>query len=476
MDQYRGSPKHKIRPNRGRKGTVCPKWFHIASKHTFHGDPMAQVLTEHRLHGKVRKNLSCYLSPLIDWLICKWTWLLLEQSYLWPDKSGQQADVAILAALEHTIAAADEADRSAYVATHAWWARHALRAADASALYPDIYIRRVEVDIEVSWLARQPEFAPNGFTLILATGYALLPVCLVAEPLWQFLAWAIHTTTAADRQLTAELATRFMALNATPLSQLEQAYVGAHIQGLLLQARADGSVADESIVTSGLPVIESLAPAVLMFCGLNVDLGKADVVHLLGFLETQRDLSGPAALAHMQPNPESECWLYPYKEGYRLADDCRDALGITPTQIYVDIEAVLAQLQIPVLDAALDTPRIRGVAVARKSHGPAIMGNSTSAYNKTQAVRRFKLAHQLCHILHDRTRARKLSHLSGSWASARTKKCANDFAAMLLPPVCHTAPAGSGHPSAGATVCRRSGHWANRACRAPVQLQFNRRC
>ena len=46
--------------------------------------------------------------------------------------------------------------------------------------------------------------------------------------------------------------------------------------------------------------------------------------------------------------------------------------------------------------------------------------------------RRFTLAHELCHVLFDRSSARRLSHVSGPWATVRVEKRANAFAAMFL--------------------------------------------
>jgi len=337
--------------------------------------------------------------------------------------------------MEQTIASTDEADRCTYEAVHNWWARHALRAADSSAVYPDIYIRRSGDDIEVSWLSRQPEFAPEGFALTFAPGYALLPVRAVAEPLWQFLAWATRTAppaTEADRQVIAGFAARFNDLSAIPLRQLEQAYVGERVQGLLEKARASLHIEDDGMAADNLPMVESLDSAVLMFGGLDVDLGKTDIECLLGFLADRRGQIEAAELSRMVHNPESDAWSRPFQEGYLLAQECREELGIASDQICVNMVAVLADLKIPVQEQALDSPVIRGVAVAGKDFGPAILVNTSSAYNNNEAGRRFTLAHELCHILYDRTRACKLSHLSGPWASARTEKRANAFAAMFL--------------------------------------------
>ena len=396
-----------------------------------------QVLTAHRRLGKWHDSLAWYLSPIVDWLIRNWTSLLHEERYAWHDKSGQPAAVAAFSALEQTIAATDEADRRTYAAVHAWWSRHALRAADSSAVYPDIYLRRCGDDIEVSWLSRQPEFAPDDFSLSIAPGYALLPVRAVAEPLWQFLAWATRTAppvTLADRQVIAGLVARFEALSKTPLSQLEQAYLGERVQDLLEQARASLHLGNDGVVAADLPVIESLDSAVLMFGGLNVNLGKADIEHLLRFLSVRRGQTEGAKLSSLVHNPENDTWSLPYQEGYRLASECREELGIEPDQIRVDMANVLATLDIPVANQALDSSSIRGVAVAGTGYGPAILVNTSSVYNQNEAGRRFTLAHELCHILYDRTRARKLSHLSGPWASARIEKRANAFAAMFLAP------------------------------------------
>lgn len=396
-----------------------------------------QVLTEHRFRGESHHSLSWYLSPVIDWLLYNWTWLLHEERYAWLDKSGQPAAVATLSALERTISSPDETDRQTYAAVHAWWHRHALRAADSSAVYPDIYFRRVADDIEISWLSRQPEFAPAGFSLMLAPGYALLPVGAVASPLWQFLTWATESAPAvseADQAIAAKFKTRLALLQETPIRQLEQAYVGERVQHLLEQARTAVGLTPDGSAAQDLPAIESLDSAVLMFGGLNVDLEQADIHHLLGFLAMQQNQTESAALSCLVQNPEREVWSHPYEEGYRLAEDCREELGISPDQVFVDMADVLPRLGIALVENALETSAIRGVAVAGKAFAPAILVNTTSVYNNNEAGRRFTLAHELCHILYDRTRAKKLSHLSGPWASTRTEKRANAFAAMFLAP------------------------------------------
>ena len=396
-----------------------------------------QVLTEHRFRGRLSSNLSWYLSPVIDWLIRNWACLLHEESFGWPEKSAQPAAVATFSALERYIASPTDTDSSTYQKVHDWWSRHALRAADSSAIYPDIYFRRVADDIEISWLARQPGYAPDDFSLTLGPGFALLSVGAVATALWKFLDWATASapaTNAADQLVVDGLRSRFASLSNTPVSELEQCYVGPQLQLQLDAVRKSIDLANDRRLVGNLPVIESLDSAVLMFGGLNVDIEQADIRCLLSFLASQKGQVESDVLAELVGNPQSEVWLRPHEEGYGLALDCREDLGIEPDRVFIDIDDVLTKLSVTVQEEALSTRTVRGVAVAGQGFGPGILINTNSAYNNNEPGRRFTLTHEFCHILYDRTRAKKLSHLSGPWTSGRTEKRANAFAAMFLAP------------------------------------------
>ncbi|MGV0129157.1 ImmA/IrrE family metallo-endopeptidase [Burkholderia gladioli] len=394
-----------------------------------------QVLTEHRYDGQSIEYISWYLSPVIDWLIASWTWLFHEEGYAWADKTGAPTAVATLSALDRTIASPNPSDRDLYRLTQAWWRRHALRAADSSALYPEIYFRRLADDIEISWLDRQPPYAPDGFVLTLSPGYALLPVRAVAEPLWQFLDWAINSAVVAndhDSEIVTSLKSRFESLRRTPFETLELRHVGERVQALIEKARREVGFAREQNAANDIPVIESLDSAVLMFGGINVDIEEPDVKRLIEFLAKQHGGAESDAVKSLTMNPGTDPWIQPYEEGYRLAEEVRDELGIQPEELCIDIIQILERLNIRVEDVKLDTDAIRGVAVAGDGFAPAILVNTHSPYNVNKAGRRFTLTHELCHILFDRTRAKKLSHLSGPWASTRTEKRANAFAAMFL--------------------------------------------
>ena len=396
-----------------------------------------QVLTEYRFRGETFGNLSWYLSPVIDWFIRNWANLLHEERFAWPEQSTRPAAVATLGALKRYIASANDTHHGMYEQVHDWWSRHALRAADSSAIYPDIYFRRVTDDIEISWLARQPGFAPEDFSLTLGVGFAQLPVDAVASALWDFLEWATNTApakNAKDKNVAGSLRARFEQLRSIPAVELERCYVGSRLQQQLDAARRSVGLTNDDIWLDNLPVIKSFDSPALMFGGLNVDLEQSDIQCLLRFLVDQKGQGELPALARLVKSPQPEFWSRPYEEGYELALDCREDLGIDLDLVQIDIESVLRALGISVREEALSTQTIRGVAVAGQGYRPGILINTTSYYNSNEQGRRFTLTHEFCHILFDRTRAKKLSHLSGPWTSDRTEKRANAFAAMFLAP------------------------------------------
>ena len=157
----------------------------------------------HNRRGTANQEVAhWYLLPLFEWLAKNWVSLLHEERFGWQENSAAPAAAAVFLALRRTIDLDDADGQATYVTVQNWWSRHALRAADASALYPDVSFRRYGDNIEISWIARQPVFAPDGFQFALTPGVAILPIADVARPLWEVLAWAVSTarpTTEDDR-------------------------------------------------------------------------------------------------------------------------------------------------------------------------------------------------------------------------------------------------------------------------------------
>ncbi|GLS16083.1 ImmA/IrrE family metallo-endopeptidase [Hydrogenophaga electricum] len=394
-----------------------------------------QVLTARRYNGSEYNHIAWYLAPLLDWLLSQWTSLLHEEAFAWPEKGGAPAAWAVFAALGRSIASSDQAEQAQYRAVQGWWMRHALRAADSSALYPDLCLRRLGDDIEISWAGRQPVHAPEGFTLTSPPGYALFEVAAVAVPLWHFLEWALQTAqgvTALDRDAINGMRERFHQLKRTPLKALELKYLSDRVQTLLQSARATVDLKDSSVVFRDVPAIAELDPAVLMFGGLNPCIGNEDAVRLIRFLANYQGGTEAEALAMLVDERSWNHALAPYEEGYDLAEEVREEIEVPLEERDVNVHRILHDLGIKVEEVSLDTDSVRGVAIAGPSFAPAILVNTKSVFNQTWVGRKFTLAHELCHILFDRTRAKKLSHVSGPWTAPRTEKRANAFAVMFL--------------------------------------------
>ena len=123
-----------------------------------------------------------------------------------------------------------------------------------------------------------------------------------------------------------------------------------------------------------------------------------------------------------------------WKQGYQLAESCLEAIdGAITRELPVPVENLLAHFGISVESIVLHDQSVRAVALAGPKHRPAVLVNDNVAYRSIQ-TRRFTLAHELCHILHDRNYGATLALASGPWAPVDVEKRANAFAAMLLMP------------------------------------------
>ena len=123
-----------------------------------------------------------------------------------------------------------------------------------------------------------------------------------------------------------------------------------------------------------------------------------------------------------------------WKQGYQLAERCLEAIdGAIARDLPVAVESLFDHFGISVEPIELHDKSVRAVALAGPKHRPAVLVNDNVAYRSVQ-TRRFTLAHELCHILHDRTYGATLALASGPSAPVDVEKRANAFAAMLLMP------------------------------------------
>lgn len=123
----------------------------------------------------------------------------------------------------------------------------------------------------------------------------------------------------------------------------------------------------------------------------------------------------------------------PHQQGYDLARWLRDKLGMRVDD-RADPEGLLQAWGVVVggekIDAGLDA-----VAVWGTQHGPAVLLNTHERSRaSSQNGRRTTLAHEICHLLLDRSRTLPAAEVLGGQAPRYAEKRANAFAAEWLLP------------------------------------------
>ena len=354
------------------------------------------VLTRHEHAGKAGEAIKWYLLPVFEWLADHWIELLHEEHFAWRENGAAPAATAAFLALRRLIDADDEVGHKLYAEAQAWWSRHALRAADSSALYPDVFFRRLGDEIEISWTARQPTHAPDGFRFALTPGAATLPVPDVAAPLWEALVWFVSTAKAMneeDRTSLIALEQRIAKFSQLPALDLEARYLTEKLFSRVVSARNNNNLADKSVRMPSVPAIVQLDDAVLMFGGVSPEIGAQDVNTLVALLAAQAGGQESSKLLELVDPNVGAPLTAPFEEGYDLAEDLLETLGLPGNASAVDIRSILSCLSIKVLERSLQTSTIRGAALAGTGYAPAIVVNKTSLYNESETGRRFTLAH-----------------------------------------------------------------------------------
>lgn len=399
-----------------------------------------RVLTEN-LRGAVRRSyVSWYLLPLFEWIAQNWTVLLHEEDFGWPEPSPLPAAVVVPSILAATVEANDEQGSARYHDAQQWRERHALRASATGGLFPDVYFRRFLDSIEISWTDTQPKFAPDDFRLITPAGYAGFSVEQVATPIWDALNFVADgglgkPRLEADRERLALLSQSVERLRGLTVVEMAAARISKAVLEKLLELPKNlqpnllsGDLVDDA------PAIAAFSPATAMYGGLSPDLGLDDVQALSSLAVAAAARSETSHLLKLVRNAGGIPRRPAFAEGYELANQLLEELNPQLAQGWVDIRALLDALSITVVEQALSSESVRGVALAGRGVGPTILINISSPFNRDEEGKRFTLAHELCHILYDRGRALRVGISSGPWAPAAVERRSNAFAAMLLMP------------------------------------------
>ncbi|MBB4097444.1 ImmA/IrrE family metallo-endopeptidase [Sphingomonas kyeonggiensis] len=395
-------------------------------------------ITAHTFGDEQHEAVRWYLLPVAQWIAENWAHLFHEEDFLWPERTFAAAATACNVALERWLPE-DNSNRAAvYDQVRRWWERHALRAGAAGGLFPDLFLRRLGDGVELSWSSREADFAPEGFSFALAAGAAVLRVQDVAEPLWDALQWIAANAVAPDDAAAVEIAAlkeRVALVQASTDSEIRRIYLGDPL-AQKVEAVFEDLGRPELLVSKfdiAAPVADLLAAPVAMFGGVDPRLTLKDVRTLSGILVNQLRTYDTSALDAFVDRTVGFPLSPAHDEGYDLAEALLDDLEID-TSSWVDIESIVKRFGIKLISRQLDTRNIRGVALAGSGIVPTVIINKNSPFSQNEAGRRFTMAHELCHILYDQSRARRVAQVSGPWAPGGVEKRANAFAAMLLMP------------------------------------------
>lgn len=395
-------------------------------------------ITATRLGQDDQPYVGWYLAPLLDWLATNWAALLHEERLPWPNPGWGPAAIACNRALDEWMDASDPQGAQHYANAQDWYFRHGIRSAAAGGIFPDVFIRRVADDIEISWSGRPAEFTRDGLAFESGAGHVRIPVRDVAEAMWQMLEWVASHLPKSPSRYHDQIAAFRTKINL--LRGIEQtALVCAYVAPAVFEQVQNAFVGREDLIDGGQAAndrlyIAELPPAVAMFGGVSPDLGARDIRHLRDQIVEAQGGNDSAELADLLADRHGRLLGVPHQDGRHCADELLDDMGFLGGD-FIDVRAMCSQLEIDVQESELETDTIRGLAVAGDNFSPRIVINRTHYFNGNESGKRFTIAHELCHILFDRTRARRLAHASsGPWAAQGIEQRANAFAAYLLMP------------------------------------------
>ncbi len=411
-------------------------------------------LCEHVDRGEVRKGVEWYLLPLLEWLTGTWDCLLHEQR---PPVSNA-GDTAWLSLAETN--RPDRFDLStgwntvADESNSAWTARHSLRSCRSGGLFPDVVIRRWLHDVEVSWGESPVTGAPEGFRFLHGQGAARLAPDDVAKPVFNVLGKAVELLLQVNPQSErlTELSKQIAALDDAG-RQLSRTAVLAGLGSRVedwqqrwerLREALDRRFANQSALLrswlepagSSALCVSGSCEAAVMFGSASPTLTDSDVLRLAVHLIEASQGKPSARWKKLAGSPQT--WrgaASAWSDGYRLAQEWAAAAGVGKGRSgFVDVEGHLTELGVCVADIELSDAGTAGLAVQPEGGAPHVFANKGNPKCQFPSGRRFVLAHELCHLLHDRAQGQSLAMISGPWAPRELEQRANAFAAALLMP------------------------------------------
>lgn len=413
-------------------------------------------LCAHRELGVTLESVHWHLLPLMEWLAACWDPLLHEERLPIATAGDDAWDSLHETRFPPAAVGNDERQASPwYSAWQEWRARHALQTAAEGGLYPDIVFRRYRDLVEISWGPARTVGMPSHYRFLESgRGVERLPPKAVAEPLYEALSDAAGylQSLAPESSRIRKLNRNFAALKeARDASERRLEWLAGVRTDTRTERRewiAAWTYLSNSAENGAAPlrsfleisesplVIDRSCRAAQIFGLFAPRTNAEDIVEIA---ETMAKFHSPKGDSPALGEICRPCQIggapAASEHGYDLAEELHEHYdGKFHRGDCVDIEGMLALLDIGVAELRLRDRAIRGVAIAGPRHRPAIGVNANHPANARECGRRFTLAHELCHLLFDRGEEGRLAIASGPWAPRGMERRADAFAAMLLMP------------------------------------------
>lgn len=418
-------------------------------------------LCAHIDQGEVLQSAHWYLLPLLEWAVVNWNPILHEERL--PNTNKADSAVEALSVWWNAPPLASDSESFSWEqAAYEWWSRHALRSNRSGGLVPNVFIRRLRDLLEVSWNDDRVAGTPRGFAYGATGGRILLEPEAVAIPFHEVVRAAVDHLKAlpaagsrialldaklGELEASSQNDVRLGWLAGLPHENLHGGVGGdsyeltsedgvswSAIVAALRNAGDDTAVRETLAVDSSTLVVGGSCHATLLFSSLSPTITDTDLEIFAKLLVGAYSSDPLTALDEHVSDVQIDARTPPWEQGYELAESLHAELDLDLRQGWVDVTGLLDSLGVRVLPGKLQDRDIRACSVVGPSHVPTIIQNAQSSFYESYGARRFNLAHELCHLLYDRSRGRKLAIASGPWAPAVIEKRANAFAAMFLMP------------------------------------------